>query len=40
MGNLCDTICDCADSCEDEDPDKCSNYYQIINGMTINMRLF
>ena len=31
-GNLCDTICDCADTCEDEHTDQCSRYYEVING--------
>ena len=31
MGNVCDTICDCAKTCEDEE--NCDNYYNIVNGM-------
>ena len=33
MGNVCDTICDCAGTCEDEKLKKCDDYYNVVNGM-------
>ncbi|CAG2111472.1 unnamed protein product, partial [Medioppia subpectinata] len=37
-GNLCDTQCDCAATCEDESLDQCSHYYTKINGLSVCRR--